>query len=58
MMKYDYVTDTKLRGWANAMEMSIMELCPSSRERSLALTKLEETIFWAHTAWMKTEQES
>jgi len=28
----------------------IEQLCPASRERSIAITKLEETIMWANKA--------
>lgn len=33
----------------------IMETCPNSRERSLALTKLEECMFWAEKAIERNE---
>ena len=33
----------------------INKLCPESRERSLAITKLEETIMWANAAIARNE---
>jgi hypothetical protein len=38
----------ELRTQAKKLAMSIIEWCPESREKSLALTKLEETIMWAN----------
>ncbi|WP_207695521.1 hypothetical protein DOK67_0000152 [Enterococcus sp. DIV0212c] len=43
--KYD-----KLRAKAKELAYLIDELCPSSREKSLATTKLEESIMWANTS--------
>lgn len=42
---YKYIRD-------QAYEMAIMlqELCPQSRELSLAITKLEESVMWANSA--------
>jgi hypothetical protein len=31
------------------------ELCPSSREKSLALTKLEEAVMWANASIARNE---
>jgi len=39
-----------IRSGANSMAMMIYELCPDSRERSLAITKLEEASFWANAS--------
>lgn len=36
-----------LRVNAKAFGHDIIDLCPESRERSLALTKLEEAVMWA-----------
>lgn len=39
-----------LRDTAKALAFKIAYSCPPSRERSLALTKLEESIMWANKA--------
>ena len=41
---------TKLRSLGLSMALLINELCPESREKSLALTKLEEVVMWANAA--------
>jgi hypothetical protein len=33
----------------------LLEKCPESRERSIALTKLEEAVFWANAAIARNE---
>ena len=33
----------------------IDELCPASREKSLALTKIEESIMWANASIARNE---
>ena len=38
------------------LAMSIVRLTPSSRERSLALTKLDEVVMWANAAIARREQ--
>ncbi len=35
----------------------IIQRCPSSRELSLALTKIEEAVFWANAAIARNEME-
>lgn len=45
----------KLRADAKVLALEIAELCPDSRERSTALTKLEETIMWANAAIARRE---
>lgn len=37
----------RLREVAIALGEHITEVCPESRERSLAITSLEQTVFWA-----------
>lgn len=37
----------ELREHAKALGLAMVMLCPDSRERSLAITKLEETVMWA-----------
>lgn len=36
-----------IRGTAKNLAKFLVEVCPGSRERSIALTKLEEVMFWA-----------
>lgn len=43
------------RGMAGSLALTILENCPSSRERSLALTKLEEAVMWANAAIARNE---
>lgn len=38
----------KLRGWGLDMSKLIIASMPACRERSIALTKLEECIMWAN----------
>jgi len=40
----------KLREHAKSLAYLILDNCPRSREASLALTKLEESIFWANAS--------
>lgn len=44
-----------LREKAKETALLINELCPDSREKSLAMTKLEETIMWANAAIARNE---
>jgi|TARA_Y100000310_G_scaffold199226_2_gene199219 hypothetical protein len=39
---------TAIRDEAKDLALLIVRLCPPSRERSLALTKLEEAVMWAN----------
>lgn len=41
-------TYTALRDKAKELALHIAEVCPHSRERSLAITKLEEAVMWAN----------
>lgn len=43
--KYD-----QLRAKAKELAYLIDELCPNSREKSLAATKLEESVMWANAS--------
>ena len=45
----------KLRADAKFLAEGIATNCPDSRERSLALTKLEECIMWANAAIARRE---
>lgn len=46
----------ELRDEAKKLAMRIHVLCPHSREKSLAFTKLEEAIFWANAAIARNEE--
>jgi hypothetical protein len=41
---------TEIREKALALALDIERLCPSSRESALAITHLEETVFFANAA--------
>lgn len=41
---------TALRNKAKELAYEIERLCPSSREKSLAMTKLEEATMWANAS--------
>lgn len=45
----------ELRDEAKKLAARILDLCPESRERSLALTELETSIFWANAAIARNE---
>lgn len=44
-----------LREKGKNLALTIVDSCPHSRERSLALTKLEESIMWANAAIARNE---
>lgn len=46
---------TALRNQAKDLALSLDALCPDSREKSLALTKLEESMMWANAAIARNE---
>lgn len=46
---------TELRDTAGRLATLIVEITPSSREQSLALTKLEEAVMWANAAIARRE---
>jgi hypothetical protein len=45
----------ELRELAKGIALRIMNLCPPSRERSLALTNLEQAIMWANASIARNE---
>lgn len=47
-----YVT---IREAARMLATTIIEFCPQSRERSLALTQLEQAVFWANASIARNE---
>ena len=46
---------TAIRSNARHLAEIITETCPESRERSLALTKLEECVMWANASIARNE---
>jgi hypothetical protein len=40
----------QLREKAKEMALLINEFCPESREKALAFTQLEDTVFWANAS--------
>jgi hypothetical protein len=44
-----------IRDWARQFAASIDEKCPDSREKSLAITHLEESVMWANAAIARNE---
>lgn len=45
----------RLRDDAKKVAYNLTALCPESRELSLALTKLEEVVFWANASIARNE---
>lgn len=45
-----------IREDARSFALSLTNQCPESRELSLAITKLEETVFWANAAIARNEK--
>ena len=45
----------KIRGEAARLALILNEQCPESREKSLAMTHLEEVCFWANAAIARHE---
>ena len=48
--KYTFIRQT-----AKSFAIMLMDKCPESRERSLAITKLEEAVFWANASIARNE---
>ena len=44
-----------IRAKAKELAYLITELCPKSREQSIAMTELETSIFWANAAIARNE---
>ena len=47
-----------LRTTARDLAVTINANCPESREKSLALTNLEQAIFWANASIARNEKEN
>lgn len=45
----------RMKGLVMAMEVE--GSCPDSREKSIALTKIEEAVFWANAAIARNEEQ-
>ena len=45
----------KIRAEAKELALLFAELAPDSREKSLAITKLEEAVMWANAAIARNE---
>jgi hypothetical protein len=45
----------KIRDTAKDFALMISEFCPESREKSLAMTNLEEAVMWANAAIARNE---
>lgn len=48
----------KIRDLCHGLAQQINALCPDSRELSLAVTHLEETMFWANAAVARAPQDA
>lgn len=46
---------TRLRAKAKEFAALVIELVPDSRERSIALTKIEESVMWANAGIARNE---
>lgn len=45
----------QIRSTAKVLAMYINELCPESREKSLAFTNLEQSVMWANASIARNE---
>lgn len=46
-----------IRSEAISMAATILDFCPASRERSLALTNLEQTVMWSVASVARNQKE-
>ena len=46
---------TAIRNITREVALYFMDHCPDSQERSLAITKLEEAVFWANASIARNE---
>lgn len=47
----------RLRAKAKELASLMLELCPESRERAVALTELETSVFWANASIARNPKE-
>jgi hypothetical protein len=47
----------QIRHMAGQLAMELVNLCPDSREFSVALTKLDEVVFWANASIARNEKQ-
>jgi hypothetical protein len=47
---------TAIRNKAKEFAILLLDLCPASRELSIALTELETSVFWANAAIARNEK--
>jgi len=47
----------RIREIAKQLALGIAEMCPDSRERSVALTKVEEAVMWANASIARNNAE-
>lgn len=50
-----YIT---IRSYGKIFANHILENCPESRERSIALTNIEEAVMWANASIARNEKET
>lgn len=48
----------QIRADAKVMALTIQECCPESREKSLALTNLQQAVMWANASIAINEKET
>jgi len=46
----------QIRRLAKELALSLLNLCPPSRERSIALTELETSVMWANASIARNEK--
>lgn len=51
VQRYEYI-----RNWAKWLALHVVDITPACREQSLAITHLEEAVFWANAAIARNEE--
>lgn len=44
-----------IRTYSGDLALRFLALCPDSRERNIAITKIEEAVFWANASIARNE---